>query len=169
MRSLVHVSFAVRAGVPPFKQAAGHAMAYRFRDSEFMSAREKRLVLKSWVRFVKNGLRFEDFSDRLYKHLTLHCSFIAHYDRRGFYDTYFNRGEDTVLFLSQFSGKCRSVEYGGAQWLGGDCGDLNCAMADAADPHIPSLIEAALDRQRDTDISAAEELLAKHGIEFKLP
>jgi hypothetical protein len=54
-----------------------------------MSAREKGLVLKTWVRFLKNGFRLADFSDRLYKHLTLHCSFIAHYNRVGFHQTYF--------------------------------------------------------------------------------
>lgn len=144
-------------------------MAFRFCDSKFMSAREKDLVLNAWVRFLERGLRFDDFSDRLYKHLTLHCSFIAHYDRRGFYDTYFNRGEDTILFLSQFHGKCRSVEYGGSSWFGGDCEDLNGAMIDKATRYIPPLIETALDRQREADISAAEELLAKHGIELKLP
>jgi len=28
---------------------------YAFRDAQFMSAREKALVLKDWVRFLKNG------------------------------------------------------------------------------------------------------------------
>ena len=82
---------------------------YAFRDAEFMSTREKALVLKAWVRFLKNGLRPEDFSDRLYTHLMLHCSFIAHYNRAGFYATYFENGEDTRRFLSQFDkrGECR--------------------------------------------------------------
>ena len=75
---------------------------YVFRDSEFMSAREKLLVQKAWVRFLKNGLRREDFSDRLYMHLINHCSFIAHYNRVGFYATYFENGEDTTRFLAQF-------------------------------------------------------------------
>ncbi len=46
---------------------------YAFSDSVFMSAREKALVLKAWVRFLKNGLRREDFSGKLYKHLINHC------------------------------------------------------------------------------------------------
>src|SRR5438132_10215397 len=88
---------------------------YVCRDSEFMSAREKLLVQKAWVRFLKNGLREEDFSDRLYKYLINHCGFIAHYSRAGYYTTYFENGEDTTRFLSQFDkrGECRSVEYGG--------------------------------------------------------
>ena len=53
-----------------------------FKDSEFMTAKEKGLVLAQWRRFVERGFNFEHFSDRIYKHLTLHASFIAHFDRR---------------------------------------------------------------------------------------
>lgn len=31
---------------------------YQFRDAEFMSAREKEIVLETWVRFLRGGLRF---------------------------------------------------------------------------------------------------------------
>jgi hypothetical protein len=88
---------------------------YEFRDTEFMGAREKELVLKSWVRFLKHGLRYEDFSRRLYEHLHVHCLFIAHYDRAGFYRTYFSNGEDTALFLSQFDkrGNAARLSTGG--------------------------------------------------------
>ena len=75
-------------------------MKYPFRDAEFMSAREKELALKAWVRFLKHGLRREDFTRRLYEHLHLHCGFIAHYNLLGFYTTYFENGADTVRFLS---------------------------------------------------------------------
>lgn len=90
-------------------------MDYAFSDSQFMSRREKQLVLKAWAGFLKRRLRLADFSDRLYRHLHLHCSFIAHYNRAGFYQTYSERGEDIAYFLSQFDrrGECRSVEYGG--------------------------------------------------------
>src|SRR5207245_10219143 len=65
--------------VAPLSSSVPDSMKqYAFRDAEFMSAREKALVLKAWVRFLKNGLREEDFSDRLYTHLINHCSFIAH-------------------------------------------------------------------------------------------
>lgn len=89
-------------------------MKHSFRDAPFMSGREKALVLKAWVRFLRRGLRDADFSGRLYRHLINHCSFIAYYDRAGFYDTYFAAGEDAARFLSQFDarGGCSSVEYG---------------------------------------------------------
>jgi hypothetical protein len=44
-----------------------------FKDAEFMSAKEKELVLAQWKRFVERGFNFEHFTDRLYKFLTL-CS-----------------------------------------------------------------------------------------------
>jgi hypothetical protein len=143
---------------------------YEFRDVEFMSAREKELVLKAWVRFLKKGLMLKDFSNRLYEHLSLHCQFIAHYDRAGFHRTYFEKGEDTVRFLSQFDkrGECRSIEYGMTSWLGGNYGDLARAMIEEASPYIPKLIEDAQARQREADLAEARKLLAKHGHELRL-
>ena len=141
---------------------------YQFRDTEFMSAREKGLVLKAWVRFLRKGLRFEDFSRRLYEHLHLHCQFIAHYDRAGFYRTYFENGEDTQRFLSQFDkrGECRSVEYGMRSWLEGENRDLAKAMIEEASGHIPALLEKARAGQREADLAEARRLLAKHGREL---
>ncbi len=143
-------------------------MQYRFRDAGFLSAREKELVLKAWVRFLKHGVRYEDFSRRLYEHLHLHCKFIAHYDRAGFYATYFSNGEDTVRFLSQFDkrGECRSVEYGGSSWREGDYADLAQAMVEESSAYIPRLVEQAQARQREADLAEAQKLLAKHGREL---
>src|SRR6058998_4405482 len=142
-------------------------MEYAFSDSQFMSAEDKRLVLKAWVRFLKNGLRFATFSKRLYEHLHLHCSFIAHYNRAGFYAEYFERGEDTARFLSQFDdrGECRSVEYGGSWWFHGEYADINEAMIAEGTKYIPALMERANASQRDADIAKAERLLAKHGVQ----
>jgi len=142
---------------------------YAFGDAQFMSAREKLLVLKAWVRFLKNGLRREDFSDRLYKHLTNHCSFIAHYDRAGFYATYFENGEDTTRFLSQFDkcGDCLSVEYGASWWLHGDYEDVNGAMIEEASWYIPALMEQAAVKAREADLAEARRLAARHGFEVQ--
>ncbi len=142
-------------------------MKYAFRDAEFMSARDKELVLKAWLRFLKNGLRFEDFAKRLYEHLHLHCSFIAHYNRAGFYAGYFERGKDTARFLSQFDkrGEFRSVEYGWTLWLDGEYADLNRAMVEEGSKHIPGLIEKARLSERQADIAEAQRLLRKHDLQ----
>lgn len=141
---------------------------YAFADAQFMSAREKALVQKAWVRFLKNGLRREDFSDRLYMHLMLHCSFIAHYNRAGFYATYFENGEDTLRFFSQFDqrGECRSVEYGGP-WLSGDYEDLNRAMIEEASRYIPALMDQASAKAKEADLAEARRLAAKHGFKIQ--
>lgn len=140
-------------------------MQHVFSDAPFMSAREKQLTLRAWVRFLRGGLRFADFTKRLYEHLHLHCGFIAHYNRAGFYATYFERGEDTVRFLSQFDkrGDCRSAEFAGGYWLEGQHADLNRAMVEEAAAYIPRLVEAATAAQQEADLALAQALVAKHG------
>jgi hypothetical protein len=141
-------------------------MEHTFRDSPFMSARDKALVLKAWVRFLKSGLRYAYFTKLLYHHLMQHCSFIAHYDRYGFFTTYFEQGEDAARFLSQFDarGECRSVEYGGGYWISGEYEDINRAMVEEGKAYIPSLIDRVHADQREADIATARALLRKHGI-----
>lgn len=136
-------------------------------DDKFMTAEEKRKVLKHWENFLKNGLRSQDFTKDLYHHLTLHCSFIAHYSREGFYETYFQRGDDIALFLSQFdrSQGCRSIELGMTYWVNyPGFNDLNNALCDVAGRYIPALVKGAENKQRKEDIARAEALLARHGI-----
>ena len=141
-------------------------MVYEFRDVQFMSAAEKTRTLRAWTRFLNNGLQFEQFTKGLYNHLIQHCSFIAHYNRAGFYSCYFEAGDSIALFLSQFDsrGLCSSVEYGGHHWLSGEYEDINRAMIAEGKAYIPSLLDAAQRRQEATDIAAGTALLAKHGI-----
>ena len=75
------------------------------KDSQFLSAAEKKRVLKQWDTFLKYGCQQKHFFKALYNHLILHCSFIAHYDRGGFYATYFTNGEDIAHFLTQFDNR----------------------------------------------------------------
>lgn len=137
-------------------------------DTEFMTAQEKRMVLKQWETFLKKGLQQAHFTDRLYHHLTLHCSFIAHYSRAGFYEEYFQHGGDTAHFLSQFdnrNGVPSSIEYGGIDWYTDSrYNDINSAMCQVGSKYIPTLIAYANSAQRNTDISQAKALLAKHGL-----
>ena len=131
-----------------------------------MSAAQKTTVLRAWARFLKSGLRFDQFTKALYDHLIQHCSFIAHYNRAGFYTHYFEAGDSTAFFLSQFDsrGRCLSVEYGDRHWLSGDYDDINRAMIAEGEAFIPSLLDTADRRQEAADISTATALLAKHGI-----
>lgn len=60
------------------------------KDAESLSAKEKSLILKSWHTFIKSGFEPGRFTKKLYDHFHLHCGFIAHYDKNGFYYTYWN-------------------------------------------------------------------------------
>lgn len=144
----------------------------RIKDVTFMTAEEKQKVLRHWRQFLQSGLSKDKFTKDLYHHLTLHCSFIAHYDLHGFYATYFKEGEDTVRFLSQFdnrNGIPKSVEYGMTYWYtGSDYNDINSAMCQIASRYIPALVEKARQEQTQLDIMRATALLAKHGISLDI-
>lgn len=105
------------------------------KDSEFMAAKEKEQVLNQWERFLSNGFRWSCFNKSLYNHLIQHCQFIAHYNRQGFYQDYFENSDSRKLFLSQFkTGK--SVEYGDSSWLNNDnYHDINSQMCQLAAPY----------------------------------
>jgi len=137
-------------------------------DSKFMPAAEKTKVLKHWEMFLRGGMEKKYFIEALYKHLINHCSFIAHYDIHGFYATYFESGDDTMHFLSQFDtrqGIPRSIEYGMTYWLtDDDYYDVNTEMCRIAWRYIPALELKARNDQRHTDLADAERLLKKHGM-----
>ena len=139
--------------------------SYKFADVEFMTAEEKMQVLKAWVKFLKSGLKAEAFTKRLYDHLVLHASFIAHYDINGFYGTYFGDNKlNTIKFLKMFhihsDGKSAELGYDG--WLHGDYADLNEAMREVAEPYIYPLLQTAQAEFRD--LTEARRLLMKHSI-----
>jgi len=113
-----------------------------FKDAEFMTAAEKRKVLKAWTTFVRYGLQFKHFTKAIYSHLSLHCASTAHFDRGGFYGVYFRRPDSTLRFLDQFDpdGLGISVEYGTRHWLEDiNYADINQAMREALRPFLPGL------------------------------
>ena len=108
-------------------------------DTEFMTAAEKEMVLSQWRVFLKK-LRAVDytkqtaadygyyptelekaFTDRLYKHLSLHEGFIAHYNRRGFLSARFMTAEDTAETIDQMR----------RGFVGSDYRDIHEAMLEA--------------------------------------
>ena len=143
-------------------------------DTEFMSAADKEKVLRQWKLFLKSGLRKDKFSRALYDHLILHCSFIAHFDIHGFYDTYFTRGNATARILGQFDDGDglklpEGIEIGGTHWYTDErYADINAAMCEAARPYLPQLMRDAYAGQRSADIEEARALLARHGIPLKI-
>ncbi len=138
-----------------------------FTDAQYMTAQQKRRVLGDWVRFFQSGMELKRFTKRLYQHLTLHCSFIAHFNRQGFFDTYFANPESFQRFLNQFDRTkgCVSSEYGMTYWIrdGNDVSaeyyDLNNALVDAIADMLPALREQA--RQRAVEAAQEQVRLAE--------
>lgn len=140
---------------------------FTFTDSPFVSANEKHRVIKAWARFLKGGCRFSQFTQALYHHLTMRCSFSAHYNRPGFYDHYFSTPQRKRRFFSQFDEAqgCRSVELGVDWWLTGECDDLNRAMVRVAAGYLCCIYAQCDDEERQRDLELASALLSKHGVD----
>ena len=111
-----------------------------FTDAQFMTAREKALVLKAWQKFLQHGLKKEHFTKRLYEHLHLHCGFIAHYNIHGFYDEYFQAGQDTERFFENF---CSYTAQNFGAYAEYD--DLHVAMRAAYQKHKANIVQQAED------------------------
>jgi len=131
-----------------------------------MVADEKQRLLKAWKKFIKSGFSFRCFTDRLYRHLIMRCGFIAHFNRRGFYLTYFANPDDTLRFFRQFDKDYgyRSIELGVDVWIRGEYEDINMAMCDVWEEHKVvknAKLEYAV---RERDLAQARELLKKHGV-----
>jgi len=120
-----------------------------FSDVEFMTAKEKELVLKNWETFLKYGLKKEHFTKRLYEHLHLHSGFIAHYDVHGFYSTYFESGENTERFFEHFC-TYTAQNYGANI----DYDDLNTAMR-----QVYSKYRKTITKQAEDDVTERLKLL----------
>ena len=109
-----------------------------FTDAQFMTAREKGLVLKNWERFLRHGLARAQFTRRLYQHLHLHCGFIAHYNIHGFYSEYFEAGQDIERFFENF---CSYTAQNFGAYAEYD--DLHIAMRGAFEHHKASITQQA--------------------------
>lgn len=120
---------------------------YSFKDVEFMTTKDKVLILKTWDRFLRNGLLIKDFTKRLYKHLSLHCGFIARYDINGFYGIYFENPSDTATFF-----ECLFNQ----RYLPDDYNDLYYAMKDVYNTH-----KANIDKRIEIETSEKIELIEK--------
>jgi len=141
------------------------------RNARFMTAEEKELTLRQWRTFIRYGMQYKHFSKRIYQHLTLHCEFIAHFSRSGFYSVYFGGNpEKTIRFLRQFDpqGDHKSVEYGSTLWwTDPEYQDLNTAMSQVVGENLEKVVKQLQEKVRERDITRAKALLAKHGVNLR--
>jgi len=137
-----------------------------FTDSKFMSAKDKEKVLEAWETFLKYGLQEKHFTKRLYDHLTLRASFIAHYSQTGFYSYYFTSPEKATQFISQFDHDKNylTTEYGDDYWVRGEYKKINLAMCDVMEKYKVGLYANCKGEEFKGDMAIVTGLMAKHGI-----
>jgi hypothetical protein len=120
-----------------------------FTDVQFMTARNKELVLKNWETFLKHGLQKQHFTKRLYEHLHLHCGFIAHFNLQGFYCTYFEAGQDSERFF-----ECFCSHLARTWGVNHDYDDINTAMHE-----VYTQYQDAISKKAEDDIAERLNLL----------
>lgn len=136
-------------------------LSERMKSTKFMSAEEKKAVLRDWQRFIKSDFDRKHFTKRLYDHLHLHCSFIAHFNVHGFYGTYFENPESTLEFLKQFDGDYghKSIEYGNTYWFTDeDHHDLNSEMAYSLEPYKAEIYAGLKQKTKEMKLGQIDRL-----------
>ena len=108
-----------------------------FTDTKWLSADEKRKILRQWTSFVKNGFAETLFTGSIYEHLHLHCGYIAHYNKHGYYGEYWGAyARDLHRHAKEDNFSVRSVPAAFDNWksfirqfsIWGDYRDIGAAM-----------------------------------------
>jgi len=71
----------------------------QFTPTQFSTAEVKASFGNDLVRFMLNGFKWADFSDFVYKNLSNCFGHIAHYNRSGFFDTWFSEPNQIRAWL----------------------------------------------------------------------
>lgn len=71
----------------------------QFTPTQWDTAEQKAKFANHFVRFVESGFKKSLFFDWFYKRLSMTFGFIAHYNREGFYDTWFLTFNSQLEFL----------------------------------------------------------------------
>jgi hypothetical protein len=76
-------------------------MPTQFTASQWRTPEQQQEDLTAFSRFLAAGCRPHDFTNQVYQTCTSDLGFIAHYDRRQFYGTYFRSWEGAEAFANQ--------------------------------------------------------------------
>jgi hypothetical protein len=137
-------------------------------DSKFMTAEQKKKVLKQWDTFIRGGFSPHLFTDAIYQHLNLHCGFIAHYNRAGFYSTYWN--DDFIAFVGKTGMFLRPVPGVFVSWqrflksfqCWGEWAGLGATMLHSLRSHLSSTLRELENEVIDTFRHDVERLYPLH-------
>jgi hypothetical protein len=72
-----------------------------FTPTQWDTAEDKVRFATQFVRFVESDFAAKHFTDKFYRRLSNTFGHIAHYNRGGFWDTFFTTSADKVQFLEQ--------------------------------------------------------------------
>ena len=72
-----------------------------FVPTKFSSAADKAEFSNALLNFLDADCRQELFTSKLYRRLSMTFGHIAHYDRSGFYDTWFTRARHRAAFVEK--------------------------------------------------------------------
>lgn len=139
-----------------------------FTDGQWLSGDQKRKVLKQWRSFVVNGFPERLFTGALYEHLHLHCGYIAHYDKRGFFCEYWG-ASDLHRFAEETAIAMRPVPLAFSRWesflrqftIWGEYADINTAMLATLAEELEALVKDILleaQQHMASDIAHSYEL-----------
>ena len=92
-------------------------MIPQFTPTQWNTTEDKTAFAKRFVRFVQNDFAAKQFTDKFYRRLCSTFGNIAHYNRGGFWDTFFTTTADKVRFLEQ---TLQHLCYGDPAWTYSD-------------------------------------------------
>lgn len=129
-----------------------------FVDSKWLRADEKRKILKQWSAFVKKGFTETLFTNSVYDHLHLHCGYIAHYNKHGYYDEYWGAyARDLHRHAKDDHSSLRPIPAAFHNWksfilqfnIWGDYTDISTAMMIVLKTELECLEKDVLKEARD--------------------
>jgi hypothetical protein len=111
-------------------------------------------ILKNFEKFLKSGFARKNFTQILYKHLSLNFGFIAHYDINGFYESRFAEAEGRLITVNQI--------LSASPWTfnndsASGCGELNRAIYDLVKENSLAIVQAAQEQEISELEAAASE------------
>jgi hypothetical protein len=75
--------------------------ASQFTPTQWSTAEKKAAFAKQFVRFIQSDFAAKHFTEKFYRRLSNTFGHIAHYNRGGFWDTFFTTTADKMQFLDQ--------------------------------------------------------------------
>ncbi len=71
----------------------------QFTPTKWETAKDKAAFANRFVRFVESDFALKHFTEKFYRRLTNTFGHIAHYNRGGFFETFFTTSANKVRFL----------------------------------------------------------------------